>query len=224
MKKDRMTGNEVLEEALRGCLSSYCDQFPPHEEEIHLGEDYERYMASLIRRSEKQPRGFFRSLVTRAAGIAAAILFVFGCSMAMEEVRKPVLSFYADIRAEFGGFFAKAPDTVETVYTLGHVPKGYVEKDRFTSSIFSNMSWFNEKNERIVLRQQPLNASDDPDCAYTDWNTAYVGGRKILYSSDEMLCSYYWNSDGYRFDLGVPSNISREEALSLIESLIEYEE
>ena len=44
MSKKKMTGREVLEEALRGCCSTYCDQYPRYEGEIDLGDDYEKVL------------------------------------------------------------------------------------------------------------------------------------------------------------------------------------
>ena len=44
MSKKKMTGREGLEEALRGCCSTYCDQYPRYEGEIDLGDDYENYI------------------------------------------------------------------------------------------------------------------------------------------------------------------------------------
>ena len=59
MSKKKMTGREVLEEALRGCCSAYCDQYPRYEGEIDLGDDYENYMNNLIKRSKNPFQRYF---------------------------------------------------------------------------------------------------------------------------------------------------------------------
>ena len=56
-----MNGREVLEEALRQCCADYCEEIPRSEEDIDLGEDYEKYMNSLIRRSKKPFRRWLKS-------------------------------------------------------------------------------------------------------------------------------------------------------------------
>ena len=131
MSKKKMTGREVLEEALRVCCSTYCDQYPRYEGEIDLGDDYENYMDNLIRRSKNPFQRYFNTLGRRVAGIAAAMLIAFSCAMTVKAVREPVVEFFTNIYEKFVEIIfgeddiAKAPDTIETVYTLGFIPDGY---------------------------------------------------------------------------------------------------
>ena len=101
MSKKKMTGRKVLEEALRGCCSTYCDQYPRYEGEIDLGDDYENYMDNLIKRSKNLFRRYFNTAGRRVAGIAAAMLIAFSCSMTVKAVREPVVEFFANIYEKF---------------------------------------------------------------------------------------------------------------------------
>ena len=105
MSKKKMTGREVLEEALRRYCSVYCDQYPRYEGEIDLGDDYENYMNNLIKRSKNPFQRYFNTIGKRVAGIAAALLIVFSCSMTVSAVREPVVEFFTNIHEKFVEIF-----------------------------------------------------------------------------------------------------------------------
>ena len=229
MSKKKMTGREVLEEALRGCCSTYCDQYPRFEGEIDLGNEYEKYVNNLIKRSKNPFQRYFNTVSRRVAGIAAAMLIAFGCSMTVKAVREPVVEFFANIYEKFVEVFfgeddiAKAPNTIETVYTLGFIPDGY-EMDRFfIGRDTTNMTWKNENGDRLVLSQGILKGSfimDTEESNYhhiIEWNN-----KKIACTEKYGTKNFFWNSDEYEFSLIISSNISEEEALALIESLKKY--
>ena len=225
MSKKTKTGREVLEEALLISCSDYYDQFPSYEGEIDPGEEYEKAMNALIRRSKKPKPRYFNTLSKRVAGIAAALLIVFGCSMTVSAVRLPFVEFLSNTYDKYVEIFfdssdvEKAPSVIETVYTLGYVPEGYVEKDCAISKISTNITWVNENNEMIVFRQRLLDSSATIDNERADYNVVLIDDKEILYLSYEEYCYYYWNSDEYAFYLKTTDMITREVALELIRSV-----
>lgn len=225
MSKKPKTGREVLEEALLRSCSDYYDQFPSYEGEIDPGEEYEKAMNALIRRSKKPKPRYFNTLSKRVAGIAAALLIVFGCSMTVSAVRLPFVEFLSNTYDKYVEIFfdssdvEKAPSVIETVYTLGYVPEGYVEKDCAISKISTNITWVNENNEMIVFRQRLLDSSATIDNERADYNVVLIDDKEILYLSYEEYCYYYWNSDEYAFYLKTTDMITREVALELIRSV-----
>ena len=225
MSKKPKTGREVLEEALLISCSDYYDQFPSYEGEIDPGEEYEEAMNALIRRSKKPKPRYFNTLSKRVAGIAAALLIVFGCSMTVSAVRLPFVEFLSNTYDKYVEIFfdssdvEKAPSVIETVYTLGYVPEGYVEKDCAISKISTNITWVNENNEMIVFRQRLLDSSATIDNERADYNVVLIDDKEILYLSYEEYCYYYWNSDEYAFYLKTTDMITREVALELIRSV-----
>ena len=225
MSKKTKTGREVLEEALLRSCSDYYDQFPSYEGEIDPGEEYEKAMNALIRRSKKPKPRYFNTLSKRVAGIAAALLIVFGCSMTVSAVRLPFVEFLSNTYDKYVEIFfdssdvEKAPSVIETVYTLGYVPEGYVEKDCAISKISTNITWVNENNEMIVFRQRLLDSSATIDNERADYNVVLIDDKEILYLSYEEYCYYYWNSDEYAFYLKTTDMITREVALELIRSV-----
>lgn len=228
MSKKKMTGREVLEEALRVCCSTYCDQYPRYEGEIDLGDDYENYMDNLIRRSKNPFQRYFNTLGRRVAGIAAAMLIAFSCAMTVKAVREPVVEFFTNIYEKFVEIIfgeddiAKAPDTIETVYTLGFIPDGY-EMDRFfIDQYMTKMTWKNENGDRLVLSQGILDGSFIIDTEESNNHIIEWNNKKIACSEKYGTKHFFWNSDEYEFSLTMSSNISEEEALALIDSLKKY--
>ena len=228
MSKKKMTGREVLEEALRGCCSTYCDQYPRYEGEIDLGDDYENYMNNLIKRSKNPFQRYFNTIGKRVAGIAAAILIVFSCSMTVSAVREPVVEFFTNIYEKFVEIFfeedaiAKAPDTIETVYILGTIPGDYVIDHFIIDDVATDMIWRNNDGNRIVFSQGILHGSFVVDTEETAYDIIERNGKKIAYSEKYGIKSFFWNSTEYEFSLTIPSNISNEEAFVLIESIKKY--
>lgn len=228
MSRKKTTGRKVLEEALRGCCSTYCDQYPRYEGEIDLGNDYENYMDNLIKRSKKPFQRYFNTAGRRIAGLAAAMLIAFGCSMTVKAVREPVVEFFANIYEKFVEIIfgeddiAKAPDTIETVYTLGFIPNGY-EMDRFfIDRDMTNMTWINKNGDSLVLSQGILDGSFIMDREESSYHIIERNNKKIAYSEKYGRKCFLWNSEEYEFSLTMSSNISEEEALALIDSLKKY--
>jgi hypothetical protein len=228
MLKKKMTGREVLEEALRRCCSDYCDQYPRYEGEIDLGDDYENYMNNLIKRSKNPFPRYFNSVGRRVAGIVAAILIVFSCSMAVSAVRGPVAEFLVDVYAEFIKIYfgdddiAKAPKTLETIYTLGVIPDGYEMGESFVGTYMTNLTWINENGDRLALSQDVLGGSLILDAEGTNYDVVEWNNKKIVCAEKYGRRFFFWNSTEYAFTLTVSSDISVEEVLALIDSLIKY--
>lgn len=225
MRKKKKTGREALEEALRKSFADYHRQFPDSEEEIHLGKDYENYMDGLIRRSKNPTPLHFRTAWGRAACVAAAVLIAFTCSMTVSAVRTPFVNFLTNAYDQFTEILfddadiEKAPSTIETVYTLGYVPEGYVEKDCNTSAISVYIIWENEKGEQIVFEQRLLDNYITIDNENADYDLTFINDTKIIYMSDKANCYYYWNSNEYCFYLELPNAIAFDAALDLINSI-----
>lgn len=230
MLKKKMTGREVLEEALRRCCSGYCDQYPRYEGEIDLGEDYENYMNNLIKRSKNPFPRYFNTMGRRVAGIVASILIVFGCSMAVSAVREPIVEFLVDVYTEFIEIYfsdddiAKAPDTIETVYVLGTVPDGYKIDQFLIYNLFTSLTWVNENGDRLVLSQNCLGGSLILDAEGTNYDVVEWKNQKIICAEKYGRRFFFWNSTEYAFSLIVSSDISVDEVLALIDSLTEYNE
>ena len=228
MSKKRMNGREVLEEALRQCCADYCEEIPCSEEDIDLGEDYEKYMKSLIRRSKKPFRRCFDTAGKRAAGIAAAFLVMIGCTMSVSAVRKPIVGFLTNTYDKYVELFfdendvEKAPTKIETVYTLGAVPEGYVQESTFLNEVRSSITWINDKNHQIILTQTVLDGNITVDNEHNELETVEMNGMTVIYIVTQHYRCYFWNDNEYQFSLDLSTEISHEMALNMIGSMVKF--
>ena len=228
MSKKRMNGREVLEEALRQCCADYCEEIPRSEEDIDLGEDYEKYMNSLIRRSKKPFRRCFDTAGKRAAGIAAAFLVMIGCTMSVSAVRKPIVGFLTNTYDKYVELFfdendiEKAPTKIETVYTLGAVPEGYVQESTFLNEVRSSITWINDKNHQIILTQTVLDGNITVDNEHNELETVEMNGMTVIYIVTQHYRCYFWNDNEYQFSLDLSTEISHEMALNMIGSMVKF--
>ena len=226
MNEKNLTGEAVLKEALYQYSLTYCDEFPPCDEEIHLDEIYQRKMEKLIKRSKNPFQRYFNTAGKRAAGIAAAILVFFGCSMTVSAVRKPVVEFFTNAYEKLVEFFyddesiANAPSMIETVYTLGYVPEGYELKEIKRRSGFIDYTWKNENGSQIFMSQRILAGTSTLDNENSNFTIIYRLGVKIAFIEKFSGKAFKWNSAEYEFYLTVPNDFSLEECMILIESLV----
>ena len=228
MTNKERSGRDKLMEAMRLSEKTYCDKFSCVDGEIRYSEEYLRDMKRVLSKSKNPIHRCFNSVGRRVAGIAAALLIAFSCSMTVKAIREPVVEFFVNIYEKFVEIIfgeddiAKAPDTIETVYTLGFIPDEY-EVDRFIiDDSATSMLWRNAQGDMIVLSQGVLEGSFTVDVEKSDFDIIDWNGIRIAYTEKYGIKSFFWNSEEYEFSLTISSNISEEEALALIESLKKY--
>ncbi len=226
-EKERFGRNKLLE-AMRVSEKSYCDQFSPAEGEIRYTDDYLRDMEKILQKSKKPIRRYFNFFGKRVAGIVAAILIIFGCSMTVSAVREPVVEFLTNIYEKFIEIVfgdedvAKAPDSIETVYTLGFVPEGYEMESFLVENSLTKITWKNENGNKIILSQIVLKGFCTLDGEESDYVIFEQHEKSLAYVHKYEYKIFYWNSEAYNFQLIVPCDMSQEEALALIDSITKY--
>ena len=225
MTDKELSGRIRLREAMKLSDRTYLDKYPPIENEIKYSEKYLKYIDRLIKQTKSPFYKYFNTFGKRVAGIAAAILIAFGCSMTVKAVREPVVEFFANIYEKFVEIFfgeddiAKAPNTIETVYTLGFIPDGYMVDRFYVDDYMTDMAWKNRNGDRLVLSQGILDGSFIIDTEEADYHIIERNNKKIAYSEKYGRKYFFWNSEEYEFSLTMSSHISEEEALALIDSL-----
>ncbi len=229
MTDKELSGRNRLKEAMKLSDQTYLDKYPPIENEVKYSEKYLKYIDRLTKQTKSPFYKYFNTIGKRVAGFAAAMLIAFSCSMTVKAIREPVVEFFANIYEKFVEIFfeeddiAKAPNTIETVYTLGFIPDGYAIDQFIIKDIATDMTWVNEdRDHRIILSQGIFTGSfvlDTEDANYEmiEWNN-----KKIAFNEKHGIKRFFWNSNEYEFSLTIPIDISKEEALALIDSLEKY--
>ena len=228
MIESKMTGRDILEEAIKQYDKTYCDTFLSIDKDLPFDEECEKNLRKLMRRLNNPFRLYFNTVGRRVAGIVAVLLIAFSCSMTVKAVREPVVEFITNVYEKCVEFIygeenlAKAPNTIETVYTLGVIPDGY-EMDQFIiDTLAADMIWKNENDDRLVLSQGILFGSIVIDAEESGFEVITWNGEKFTVVEKHGIKSIIWYTDEYEFSLTMPSHISNEDAFVLIDSLKKY--
>lgn len=182
------------------------------------------YKKAGLQQKRKSP-WMFRTVGRRVASVLIVIGLLSVLSVSVYAARAPISQFISKTYDKYIELFfdqsdvEKAPSTIETVYTLGYVPEGYVEKSCNITDSLTHTVWSNEKDQQIVFRQRTLNGSTTVDNEHTNWDVIFIDGKQIKYMSVGTIRDYFWSSDEYFFYLKIPDSISHDTALDLIRSL-----
>ena len=200
------------------------DGMPETSEEELKSELQLLYKKAGLQQKRKSP-WMFRTVGRRVASVLIAIGLFSAVSASVYAARAPMVQFLSKTYDKYIEFFfgqsdvEKSPSTIETIYTLGLVPEGYVEKSCNITDSLTHTVWSNEKDQQIVFRQRTLNGSTTVDNEHTNWDVIFIDGKQIKYMSVGTIRDYFWSSDEYFFYLKIPDSISHDTALDLIRSL-----
>lgn len=223
-------GLNVLKEAFREINQwEYENLHLETLEEVTPSPAYIKRMERLIKRQKRSYWKYVNTIGKRIAVIAVAIAITFALSMSVSAVREPVVEFFVNIYEKFVEFFydegdiAKAPDTIETVYTLGYVPEGYELESCSLNELYTTFVWKNDVGEQIVFSQGLLDSYSLIDNENSNYEIMRVNDITVAFLEKGDIRYYYWNTKNYRFILHMSSDISYDIFDSLINSIIEYE-
>jgi hypothetical protein len=223
-------GLNVLKEAFREINKwEYENLHLETLEEVIPSPAYIKRMERLIQWQKRSCWKYVNSIGKRIAMIAVAIALTFGLSMSVCAVRKPVVEFFVNMYEKFVEFFydddvsAKAPSTIETVYTLGYVPEGYELESCSIEKMATCFIWINEVGEQIVFSQGLLCEYSLMDNENSNYEIMSVNDITMAVLEKDSIRYCYWSTKNYRFILYMPSDISSDVFDSLINSIIKYE-
>lgn len=186
------------------------------------------YAKAKRRQRRKQVGSFadpFHSFANRAAAILILIGVFSGFSAGVYAAREPIVNFLSNVYDNHIEIFfdpkdvEKAPSEIETVYTLGYVPDGYMQETTFLNEVRSSITWVNDKNDKIVFGQRMLDGVLSLDNEHSALGTTVMNEMTIMYQFTQHSRSYFWNTNEYQFILDVPTEISHETALVMIDSM-----
>ena len=186
---------------------------------------YIKRMEKLIARQKQPYWKFVNTAAKRIAMIAIAIILTFSLSMSVEAVRKSVSELLVNVYEKFVEFFyneediAKSPNCIETVYTLGYVPEGYILKSCDINKLHSIIVWDNVYGNEIVFSQGLLHSFGHMDNENSNYEIIYIDNMAVAYIEKQDNQYLYWNSNDYRFSLLIPKDISLECIKMIIESI-----
>lgn len=191
---------------------------------FEFSEKFDKKMKKLI---AKESRISFnhRKRISRAliAAIIATVIMFTGL-MSVSASRQKIIEFIETIfpqytQVELSEDSAPTPDTIETAYTLGYVPDGYILKEYNSSDVNVFAVWTNENGDEIVYTQDLLNGNIviDNENIYEE---IFINNYKaIIYGTNNSI-AICWNDDYYRYVLAAPIEF-KEKLIKMIENIRE---
>ena len=197
-------------------------------EEVIPSTRYRKRMERLIKRQKQLYWKCVNTVGKRVAVFAVAIALIFALSMSVYAVREPVVEFFVNVYEKFVEFFydeddiAKAPDTIETVYSLGYVPEGY-ELENYEIGKYSTKFVFkNHNGDKISFSQNLMISLSCLDNENSNFEVLLINGKQVAYTQKANIMSYMWNANGYTFSLYLPREILQEDIVEIITNIMEY--
>ena len=166
----------------------------------------------------------------RVASILLMVGLVSVFSVGVYAARAPIVQFLSKTYDKYIEFFfdqsdvEKAPSTIETVYTLGYLPEGYELDSQSIEREATVSIWQKKDGNSIKLNQDILTAVSTLDKEDRDIVSYNIEDIQILFKEKYGQKTYFWNTNEYQFRLFIVDNdISAEEGIELIRSIIKYE-
>ena len=192
------------------------------------------YAKAKRRQRRKQVGSFadpFHSFANRAAAILILIGIFGGFSAGVYAAREPIVKFLSNVYDNHIEIFfdpkdvEKAPSEIETVYTLGFVPKGYELYSEYISDTLVKFVWKNKDGGTIVLEQDTLGGMTKITNENIEQASFDINGTSVLFRKKYGTKSYIWNTNEYLFfmDIVDDDDISVEFGLDFIRSITEYQ-
>lgn len=97
MTNKDLSGKARLKEALELSDQRYVEKYPRAENEIQYSAGYLKKIRQLKKRSKNPFYQYGKTFVKSVAGLAAAMLIIFGCSVMVDTVKGSVIGFFDSI-------------------------------------------------------------------------------------------------------------------------------
>ena len=219
-------GKEILKEALGDYELSFDEKYPPEEMDVVFSKKYQKNIDRMLSGKQKSYPKFLNSSWKRVVASIVVVAMVFGGSMTVKAFREPVVEFFTNIYEKIVEIFfddddiAKAPSEIETIYTLGYVPDGYVEESFDSDELTTKIYWTNG-DDKIYFKQYTLDSETHLDNEISDYQIFCICDIKIAMIEKYGKRILFWNDDEYAFTLTMSVDVSEEDYVNMIKSTVE---
>lgn len=225
MNENERLGLQKLEEAFRAVNAEEWENTEriPQNEIIYSAE-YERKMEALVRAQKNPCLRLVNTVGKRAAMLAVVLLAVFGLSMSISAVRKPVVNFFIKAHDSFIELFfpkediEKAPASIEALYTFSRLPENSEWLTQFINEKDATTTWANE-SVNLTLVQTTLDTKFFLNEDLERLQTREIADIRAFVIERFGVTVYIWNTEEYAFHLVVKGYLSEEETADVMRSL-----
>ena len=161
----------------------------------------------------------------RAAAALFAVFIIVTAAMCVKAIREPVLELFASVfdthtKFETSAAESAPPRELEVRYTLSYVPEGFVlqEKD---DSVFDRELYYEDSESRFIIFKQMISTTgitaDTEGAALEKLETGTVSG---YYFINKGVALYIWTDDDYVFELISTEDLTKDEVINMINTII----
>lgn len=193
----------------------FMDSLP--EVDIPRSQRYVENMASISCQVKSAKRQKSKKKKIIIAIIAAVILLLSACA-----VSKPIMDFFITVYNDHTRFYSNDgnTDTIEIVYMPSYLPEGYKIQSESIQITTVQVTWVNDKNERILFQQNTTkNNSFTLDTEYSDYTACIIGEQETFYILRYNYYLFVWRDDNYLYQLQCHDSLPREEVEKIILSI-----
>lgn len=215
---------QQFKDAFREAVSAEFAHIPTSEMNIPFvfSEKFSNRMEKLIR-SQKKPYWVYVNTAAKRAALILALLFsLLASACAIKDIREPIVSFLTDIYDTYIRYMfeGETVDEITYEYTLGYVPPGYQQFDRFDSKIKIATAYQNENGEVIKFVQWITeNWQNTLDNEQTYMYSITVSNIEVKILEIENSRKALWAQNGYLFSIVTTGNINIETLREMILSI-----
>lgn len=216
-----------LQEAFREAARREFLFVPPEEElDYVFSARFERRMRQMLRANTYGYWHLINTTAKRAAIVAAVLLMLLSCVMAVRSIRERVIQFFVDVYEEYFEvrFGVEEKDDIDPLprpmvrFTLTELPEGYEEAEFVEADHILWTKWLNKHNDSVNLQQETGTQEIILNSRLSDIHYLFLGEIKIAYQRDRAT-TFVWEQHGYVFTLSVQEELPIEQVLDMISSL-----
>ena len=155
------------------------------------------------------------------AAIVAIIIMITGL-MSVSASRERIIEFVENIfsqytQIELSKDSPPTPDTIETAYTIGSIPKEFKLKEYNVNETNVFAIWTNSKGEEIVFSQDILDSEISIDNEH-NYERLMINGFPAYKSTNTSNSFITWCNGNYWYTISVPINY-KDELIIMAESI-----
>ena len=200
---------------------------PPEEELDHkFSCRFERKMKKLMKYERRSPkeRKVYRGMKLAFAALAVVVLIAFGSAMSVKAYRFRFVEFIVEVFTELTSYTIQEerPEAEEIVpVEPGYVPEGYEKINYVVDESRYHVAYENEVGNQIYYEQMVMSVIGH--FLDTEKNSAKritVKGLEVTIIEENDVCALYWKDEQYVYNLLSAGNVTEEELIKMVRSVI----
>ena len=210
---------DLFKQALSEGLSDKFDSIAgEYTEEIVCSEKHEIAMRAIVYGKAGEKRALASKMKRMIAIFVAIALLLTSCG----------IIFRNEIREIFAGVFVKltyetkdtSEDMITEIYTLEHVPEGYVLKTEAISKMYVLYEFINESGDILCFEQRAMVGSGfvvDSENGYS--RIVEIDEYEVYYRFIGENHLYIWNNEKYSINIKSSTQLSNEEIVLMLDGI-----